>query len=239
MTQKRRHRPLKKWRRRITYSDPFLEFITSFAVFFIKCYIRLLNIRVHIHDTTRAIDTNKLLVAFWHGRLLLPIPVFGHWHMVILTDKSWAGEVLARILRKFGHLVVRGSSKRGGFRGVLDMKALMQKGHGGALAVDGPHGPVFRTKPGIIYLSQKLGYPLVPLTFGTDRAWILKSTWDRFVLPKPFARCLVHMGPPIPESTVKGGLQPEQLDRILMDFTAAADEKARTKNKDQRSKNKN
>jgi lysophospholipid acyltransferase (LPLAT)-like uncharacterized protein len=216
---------VKQWRRRVTYSDSFMNFIASLASFFIKCYIRLLRIQIVLHDEFSALDRNKTLVAFWHGRLLLPIWAFGYMHMVIMTDKSWAGEVLARILRKFGHLVVRGSSKRGGFRGVLDMKSVMQRGHGGALAVDGPRGPIYRTKPGILYLSHKLGYPVVPLTFGVDRAWILENTWDRFVLPKPFAKCLVEMGAPIWETTVKGGMQTEQLDEILNRFTESADER--------------
>ncbi|MBN2103728.1 lysophospholipid acyltransferase family protein [bacterium] len=217
-------RQIKRWRRRITYSDPFLEFISSLSVFFIKCYMRLLRIQIVLDEKFKKTDLNKTLVAFWHGRLLLPVYTFGHWHMVIMTDKSWAGEILARILRKFGHKVVRGSSKRSGFRGVLDMMALMQKGHGGALAVDGPHGPIHKTKPGILYMAHKLNYPIVPLTFGADRAWIFKSTWDHFMLPKPFAKCRVHMGAPIWETTVKGKITAEALDEIIMKFTSDTDQ---------------
>jgi len=111
-------------------------------------------------------------------------------------DKSWAAEILTRMVRKFGFQVVRGSSKRGGFRGLLDMKTLIMQGYGGALAVDGPHGPIYKTKPGVLYLSQKLGYPIIPLTFAASRAWTLMGTWDHFVIPKPFSKCLVHLGPP-------------------------------------------
>lgn len=225
ISSRRSSKKLKKWRRKITYSDGFLDFITSLIKLLIRSYVKLLKIEIVVDNEYKKIDRNKTLVAFWHGRLLLPVYTFGYWHMVIMTDKSWAGEVLARILRKFGHWVVRGSSKRGGFRGVLDMKTVMQKGHGGALAVDGPRGPIYRTKPGVLYLSHKLGYPVAPLTFGVDRAWIFKNTWDHFVLPKPFAKCRVHMGAPIWDTTIKGKVTPDQLDQILLNFTYQADQR--------------
>ena len=214
---------IKQWRRRITYSDPFLDFVASLSVFIIKCYVQLLRIQMVRHPEFLKIDRHKTLVAFWHGRILLPIYACGSWHMVIMTDKSWAGEILARILRKFGHRVVRGSSKHGGFRGVLDMKAVMEKGNGGALAVDGPRGPIHKTKPGILYLSHKLNYPIVLLTFASDKAWIFKSTWDHFMLPKPFAKCRLRFSAPVWDTTVKGKMTPEALDDLLMKFTLETD----------------
>jgi len=220
MTSKKSSIPrIKQWRRKITYSDSFLDFIASMCAFIIKCYLPLLKIKIVLDEEFKKTDLNKTLVAFWHGRLLLPVYTFGHWHMVIMTDKSWAGEILARILIKFGHLVVRGSSKRSGFRGVLDMKTVMEKGHGGALAVDGPRGPIHKTKPGILYLAHKLKYPIVPLTFSADRAWIFQNTWDHFMLPKPFSKCRVHMGSPIWDTTIKGKISVDIFDDILMKFT--------------------
>jgi lysophospholipid acyltransferase (LPLAT)-like uncharacterized protein len=216
----------KTWRRSITYSEGFYRFITSLIVFIIKSYLALLNIKADYHPEFKKLDKHKALYAFWHGRLLLLAPMFKNWRIIIMTDKSWAGEILAHVLTRFGNIVVRGSSKRGGVRGILDMRKAMRQGHGGALAVDGPRGPVYRTKPGILYLSQKFGYPIVPLAFGADRVWVLESTWDKFVIPKPFAKCYVEMGAPIWKSTEKDAMNENELDKILMDFTAYTDRKA-------------
>jgi lysophospholipid acyltransferase (LPLAT)-like uncharacterized protein len=216
---------LKQWRRRITYSDPFFDWISSLSVFMIKSYLNILKIQRIEHPEFRKLDLRKCLIAFWHGRLLLPTALCGSWNMVIMTDKSFAGETLTRILLKFGHRVVRGSSKRGGFRGVLDMKAVMAKGHGGALAVDGPRGPVYKTKPGVLYLAYKLGYPIVPLTFSADRAWILKKSWDQFMIPKPFSKCRLVVGAPIWETIEKNRYTPEMLDETLGRFTDKQDDK--------------
>jgi lysophospholipid acyltransferase (LPLAT)-like uncharacterized protein len=224
-----RKRKLRRLRRKITYSDSFLNFISSLTSMMIRIYMNFLRVKVIIDDKTAALDRRKIIVAFWHGRLLLPVSVFGSWHMAILTDKSWAAEVLTRIILRFGHCVVRGSSKHGGFRGLLDMKTLIEKGHGGALAVDGPHGPIYKIKPGVLYLSYKLGYPIVPLTFGASRAWTLLSTWDHFVIPKPFSKCLVHLGPPLYDTVIKGKITPEMLGQILMEFAQAADRQVQFK----------
>lgn len=216
---------LKQWRRRITYSDPFFNWISGLSVFVIKSYLNILKIERVEHPEFRSMDLSKCLIAFWHGRLLLPTALCGSWNMVIMTDKSFAGETLTRILLKFGHRIVRGSSKRGGFRGVLDMKAVMARGHGGALAVDGPRGPVYKTKPGVLYLAHKMGTPIVPLTFSADRAWVLKSTWDYFMIPKPFARCRLVVGAPIWETTEKNRVTPGKLDEMLARFTEEQDAK--------------
>lgn len=170
-----------------------------------------------------------MFLAFWHGKLLLLVPAFGHWHITIMTDLSWAGELLSRILRRFGYRVVRGSSKRGGFQGIIQMKNEVATGVAGALAVDGPRGPYHKSKPGIIFLAKKLEYPIVPITFASDRFWTLKQTWDQVVIPKPLSKCLVAIGPPIPVSRINQGLDAEQLDALIDSWTNRCDARMRRK----------
>jgi len=192
---------------------------------FIRSYLPLLRIENYFHPDFSTVDRDHVFYAFWHGRLLLLVPSFGPWHVTIMTDLSWAGELLARILRRFGYHVVRGSSKRGGVQGIIQMKKVVEKGVGGALAVDGPHGPYRQSKPGVLFLAAKLGYPIVPLTFSADRYWILESTWDKFLIPKPFSKCVVAMGRPISIEKIRNGLTIEELDSIINEWTDGWDEK--------------
>lgn len=224
---------LKQIRRRITYSNGFLNMLSGLAMISIRAYLPLLRIHRYFHPDFLALDRDRVFYAFWHGRLLLLVPSFGPWHVTIMTDLSWAGELLARILQRFGYRVVRGSSKRSGFQGIIQMKRVVEQGVGGALAVDGPHGPYRKTKPGILFLAAKLGYPVVPLTFSADRYWILESTWDKFLIPKPFSRCAVAMGPPIPVQKIRNNMTAEALDAILNSWADEWDSnvtKAPTKN---------
>jgi len=216
---------LKKLRRRITYSDRFINFVASLAVFIITVYIKTLKIKYYFHPDFLKLDRTKVFYGFWHGRQFLLVPSFGSWHISLMSDLSWAGEIQTRILSRFGYVVVRGSSKRRGAQALLAMKKVIEKGTAGAFALDGPSGPIYKSKPGIIFLAQKMGYPIVPLTTSADRAWILKKTWCRYLLPKPFARCYVAMGKPIWVLKKQIGLTAEELDRILIDWTAQADQK--------------
>lgn len=191
----------------------------------IRGYLPLLRIRSYFHPEFKAADRDRAFYAFWHGRLLLLVPSFGPWRVTIMTDLSWAGELLARILQRFGYRIVRGSSKRGGFQGIVQMKKVVEQGVGGALAVDGPRGPYRKTKPGILFLAAKMGYPIVPLTFSADRCWILDSTWDKFLIPKPFSRCAVAIGRPIPAEEIRDGLTAEGLDAVLNTWADGWDER--------------
>lgn len=185
----------------------------------IKGYLSCLNIKVAFHPSFSTMDRSKALYVFWHGQLLLPVRVFNHWPVVIMTDLSWAGEILTRILIRFGLEVVRGSSKRKGFHGIIQMRRKMEAGYGAALAVDGPRGPIYRSKPGAIYLAQKQNVPIIPLGFGAKRYWKLEQTWDHFIIPKPFSPCIVAMGEPIDPAIFREEQDIQKLDRILMDFT--------------------
>ena len=118
-----------------------------------------------------------------------------------------------------------GSSTRKGVQALLSMKNAMQQGSCGVFALDGPRGPIFKSKPGIFFLAQKMGYPIVPVATSADRAWIVKNTWCRYLLPKPFARCYIALGKPLWEATTAETLAPAEMDRIMVEWTAEADRK--------------
>jgi lysophospholipid acyltransferase (LPLAT)-like uncharacterized protein len=59
---------------------------------------------------------------------------------------------------------------------------------------DGPRGPRFKFKMGAILLAQMSGRPMLPMAFAVSRAWLIK--WDKFVVPVPFSRVAIAIGPP-------------------------------------------
>ena len=59
---------------------------------------------------------------------------------------------------------------------------------------DGPRGPRFKFKPGAILLAQMSGRPMLPMAYAASRAWLIQ--WDKFVIPVPFARISIAIGPP-------------------------------------------
>jgi lysophospholipid acyltransferase (LPLAT)-like uncharacterized protein len=94
--------------------------------------------------------------------------------------------------------VVRGSSSKGGaggLKGLID--AVDKGGFNASLAVDGPRGPIFRVKPGILKLAQATGVPLVPGAASANFRHVFKKAWNRSYLPLPFARGVIVYGEPI------------------------------------------
>jgi hypothetical protein len=217
---------LKKLRRRISYSDAFLNCL-SIAGYWIFSLGRLLvKTRVDYHPEFSSIRGTSVIYVFWHGRLFFLPATFRGWNAVIMVDESWAGEILGRILMKFGFGIVRGSSTRKGVSALLAMRdTIVRDGMSGAFAGDGPKGPRHRVKKGIAYLACRLQCPVVPLTASSSSAWVLRKTWDRFLIPKPFSRCTVRFGRPIHVTSVEAGRN--HIEEILLEMTGTLDEELR------------
>jgi len=113
------------------------------------------------------------------------------------SEPDHEGEIQARILKMFGYITIKGSSSRGGARVLAEMIAHIRLGRIGTFAVDGPRGPNREVKPGAVFAAKKLGVPVVPVTTSAWPSLIMGNFWDRYLLPLPFSRALVHFGEPL------------------------------------------
>ncbi len=209
---------LKAFRRRITYSRGFVEALAFCGYALVRLLTKTLRVRIYLHpQVEEELRRHPLLFAFWHGRQFLLVPHFASWDIALMSDLSWAGDIQTRILQRFGYTVVRGSSSHEGMRALLKLKKAVDGGHPAAFAVDGPHGPAFRAKPGVLFLAQKLGLLIAPVASSASSAWVLERTWCRYLLPKPFARCVAIVGKPVIPATIA------ELDRVLDELTLQAD----------------
>ena len=139
-----------------------------------------------------AFNTHPLILCFWHRAIFSSTYVFRNQKIGVITSESFDGEYIARVISKLGYTPIRGSSSRGGVKALLYSRRLLEEGRTVAATTDGPKGPVFVAKPGPVLLAQKTGIPIVAFHIAVDDCWTLK-TWDRFVIPKPFATALVCM----------------------------------------------
>ncbi len=187
--------------------------------------IRIRFVNREVPDGLRR-DGRNFIYAFWHGRQFLLFHAHRDSGVVIPASESRDGEIQAGILARFGFGVVRGSSKRKGNRAALGLVEALRGGKSIAIAVDGPRGPVYEVKQGVTYLAGKLDKPIVPVTVGARRAWVLERIWDKYLLPRPFTRCLVLYGRPLSvtgtgEDELEG--KRRELETALNDLMAEAD----------------
>jgi lysophospholipid acyltransferase (LPLAT)-like uncharacterized protein len=132
-------------------------------------------------------ERKKYIVAFWHGTMLLPWFTHRGQQMIGLTSQSKDGELLARVLQKWGYMVIRGSSSKGGKSALDDIVSALTNEGAVLLTPDGPRGPAREFKPGAVVAAMRAGVPLFLLGVGYERKKKLRS-WDQFEIPFPFSR---------------------------------------------------
>ncbi len=158
--------------------------------------VRIRFINKAVPDRLHA-EGRNFIYAFWHGRQFLLFHRHRNSGVVIPASESRDGEIQAGILRRFGFDVVRGSSKRKGDRALLGLVDGLRRGKTIAIAVDGPRGPVYEVKDGVVYLAGKLNKPIVPVSTSARRFWVFSKMWDRYFLPVPFTKGVIVYGEPI------------------------------------------
>jgi lysophospholipid acyltransferase (LPLAT)-like uncharacterized protein len=170
-----------------------------------------------------------VIYAVWHGRIL-PLPVFyGRRPVRVLASRSRDGELVVRYVRRFGIESVRGSSSRGGASAFRALARWLKDGHEVLIVPDGPRGPTETVKPGVVSLARLCGAAIVPVGVGASSAWRTRS-WDRFRIPRPFARCVIRFGDPIAVPRVADARTAErvraELEAALHAVCRAADREA-------------
>ena len=136
-----------------------------------------------------------VIFVFWHGQLLPLIHYHRNEGIVVLVSDHSDGEYIARVILRHGFGVARGSSTRGGVKGLKGLLRAVREGKDLAFTPDGPRGPRQVFKWGALTAAQLSGAPVIPAALGADRAWYLKS-WDRFMIPKPFSSLRIRYGSP-------------------------------------------
>ena len=144
--------------------------------------------------------------SLWHNRLLIfPFVLrrfFPTRHGAALISASRDGDLLTDAIHRFGFDVVRGSSSRLGATALLQLSEVLASGGDVVITPDGPRGPAYELGPGIIFLAQKSGAPVVPMSLEYSSCWRVKS-WDRFIVPRPFSKIRVIFGQPHPVAPTK------------------------------------
>lgn len=153
-----------------------------------------------------------------------------------MSSTSRDGILQASILKKFKYEIISGSSAKSPVRALIGSIQKMRMGYNVGFAVDGPTGPLYKVKPGAIYLAKKMQVPIIPISFSANPAIILKS-WDKYLLPKPFAKSAIIFGKPFcPSANLDGNTvisECKNLENILNRLTLQADRIVHLNNRNQ------
>ncbi|MFI4983730.1 MAG: lysophospholipid acyltransferase family protein [Rickettsiales bacterium] len=162
------------------------------------------------------------LMSYWHGRIIF-FPSFytkyGKFGAIVSAHGD--GQIVADVIESYGHQTARGSSRKNNVSAMRDTIRLLRQNVSIHLTPDGPKGPRFKIKGGVMELAKKFDIAVIPSCFSITRGKML-NTWDRFLLPMPFAKVLINIGKPVYATGVKDN---EKLQKIMIDQMVKLDEK--------------
>ncbi len=188
---------------------------TVVATYRVKAVIGEENIEPYIADG--AVCTP----CYWHQQHVLCSTLIRKWidrgfKACFLISASVDGEVPERTARSWGAEVIRGSANRKSQNSALamrDMQRMMKQGYSVVTTADGPQGPIYEFKSGAILTARIGNAPIIPMACAASSAWYLKR-WDKFMLPKPFSKVVIAIGPAyeIPRDTRLDALEEHRLN---------------------------
>ncbi len=144
--------------------------------------------------------SDPVILSAWHNRifyfsiLIRKCLIKRGVKIAMMSSLSKDGEIGAIFGNRIGARVVRGSASRGGTEGFRRFYRLMKKeGCSTIILPDGSKGPIYEAKMGVAMLAKLTGSPVVPMSYSADRYWRIRS-WDKLIIPKPFARISIEIG---------------------------------------------
>ena len=200
------------------------RFFHAFLYRFIRLYSSTFRIQVENEKQWMEHLGNggKVVLCTWHQQFFAAIrhfQTYRHLKPSLMISKSSDGEIIADVAERSGWHTVRGSSSRDGRKALKDMIDRLSQFGLAAHVVDGPKGPAGIVKAGVIQLAHAADAVIVPFYTSADRAWYFNS-WDRYFLPKPFARVVITFGDMIKLATAEDSdtfeRQRFDLERIMI-----------------------
>jgi lysophospholipid acyltransferase (LPLAT)-like uncharacterized protein len=172
--------------------------ISWIAAAFIRCLRATVRVQYHGEERIREWERTgtHFILAFWHRHLLLMPYAYRGKRISVLVSQSKDGELIARTVARLGIDSSRGSSSRGGIAGLRSLLRKADEGWDVAFTPDGPRGPLREVQPGVILAAASTGLPILPVAIAASKAKLLRS-WDRFLVPLPFAKVHIVYGEPL------------------------------------------
>ena len=140
-------------------------------------------------------EKGAFAIAFFHQNILSGLPTQDCKSFSPLISASKDGDLASFVVENLGYQPIRGSSSKNASGALKEIVRKVNSGRRTAITVDGPRGPKYKVKPGILKISQLTGAPILPTTFRAVRHKSLNS-WDNFRIPLPFSKIIVRYEKP-------------------------------------------
>lgn len=162
----------------------------------------------------------NVLFAGWHGQIFSLFYWAQHRKLCLHPTDNWRGDALDYLAKKYKYRTVRfleHGTPLERSENLINLIKILKQGWDTAIAVDGPPKPMVyhQAKPGIIFLSQKSGLPIVPVGIKIKRKFSLFWRWDKYEIPLPWSEVEINFGQPFvaDETTTT-----QELEKLLLEL---------------------
>lgn len=166
------------------------------------------------------------ILTVWHHTLLAGSWIGRDRGFGVLISQHGDGELITKVMQRLGFEAIRGSSTRGGARALIQLLRV-PKEMTLVMTPDGPRGPSRSVQDGVLFLADRGRRLILPTGLAASRTWRAKS-WDRLLIPKPFASVVLYTLPAIeiPSGVMKDEAETERWRRIVGEKLNEAERRA-------------
>lgn len=185
----------------------------------------LLTCKVQVNGLEQFIEIasrENCILMVWHNRMAMIAEFFckfaPHLSFAGFISKSRDGEPISRLVESYqGGSSIRVSHHLR-HKALQTMIARLKLGKEViVITPDGPRGPRYKVKPGIIMAAKEAEANVIPFTWEAERYWEMK-TWDGFRLPKPFSTITISLGNPVKVGREQSDEDAARLLESMMDI---------------------
>lgn len=168
-------------------------------------------------------EIKPCIYALWHAHQCCLHGIKDKQNLNVLISRSIDGEIIARTVEKWGFKTVRGSKgKKGSVEATMQLIERLKNGECIAMMVDGPKGPAFIAKEGVVKIAKMAQAPIVPIFwYSEDWSFFKLPSWDSFRYPFFYTRLLNLYGEPI---YVNADNTDEQDEQVRVQLQTSLDE---------------
>ncbi|MEN8139705.1 MAG: lysophospholipid acyltransferase family protein [Thermodesulfobacteriota bacterium] len=148
------------------------------------------------HWLALAKGDKPFITSFWHYCVLYNVYTMNGLPYAAMVSASSDGSYVADVIEGRGYFTVRGSRNQKGPAALKGMLRAIKNGKYPVLVADGSQGPAMVAQAGSILLASRTGIPILPKAI-TFSSYFKFNSWDRTIVPKPFAQVDEWYGEPI------------------------------------------
>lgn len=167
-------------------------------ILFVYTLIVHFTSKIEIVGQERFDAQQNYIFCYWHTFVPLYCAVFlRNRSHVWMQHPFWFMKPIHLFLRFRGvKKIILGSTGHSGREASDELVEYLKKGYSTVLLPDGPNGPAFVAKKGMLHISLQSQVPIVPMQFRASR-FLESNAWDRKKWPFPFSTIRVQFGKPI------------------------------------------